>query len=82
MTLKLGMRVKVKSTLKAGKMYKGLCCHPVMTLYKDKIGEICKIDEYHPEFTIRFSNDDRIWWWNSAMVDIITPPILKSRTAK
>jgi len=84
MILKLGMHVKVKSTVKAGKKYKGLYCNPAMILYRDKIGEICAIDKYYPsEFKIKFLNDDdSIWWWNTAMVDIIPTTILKPRTAK
>lgn len=82
MILKLGMHVKVKSTIKAGKKYKGLYCHPAMTLYRDKIGEICSLNEYSPEFMVEFPNDDRTWWWNTAMVDIIPTTILKPRTAK
>lgn len=82
MTLKLGMHVRVKSILKADKKYKGLYCHPTMALYKGQIGEICTLDEDSHEFKIRFPNDGSIWWWNTAMVDIITPPILKPRTVK
>lgn len=83
MILKLGMHVKVKSTIKS-KKYKGLYCPPTMTLYKNKIGEIYKIDAYNSsEFKIKFPNDDgSIWWWNTAMVDIIPTTILKPRTAK
>lgn len=76
------MRVRVKSTLKADKKYKGLYCHPTMLLYKGQIGEICKLDEDSPEFKVKFPNDGSVWWWNWAMVDIITPSILKPRTLK
>lgn len=82
MILKLGMHVKVKSTIKP-KKYKGLYCNPTMTLYRDKIGEICTIDAYNSsEFIIRFPNEGSVWWWNTAMVDIIPTTILKPRTAK
>lgn len=82
MILKLGMHVKVKSAIKA-KKYKGLYCNPAMTLYKDKIGEICVIDAYNSsEFKVEFPNEGSIWWWNTAMVDIIPTTILKPRTAK
>lgn len=84
MILKLGMHVKVKPTIKADKKYKGLYCPQAMTLYRDKIGEICTIDAYNSsEFKVKFPNDDdSIWWWNTAMVDIIPTVILKPRTAK